>query len=74
MLDMGTALTIDQPKLIGQRRQAEVGIVRAEQQTMFGTVALPLYAIVRPDGSAIASFPGLTRDASAFLAFLQRAN
>lgn len=43
------------------------------QQSMFGTVALPLYAIVRPDGSAVAAFPGLTRDPEAFLSFLRRA-
>jgi thiol:disulfide interchange protein DsbD len=36
----------------------------------FGTVALPLYAIVRPDGSIVNTFPGLTRDADQFLAFL----
>jgi thiol:disulfide interchange protein DsbD len=36
----------------------------------FGTVALPLYAILRPDGSAVKTFPGLTRDADQFLAFL----
>src|SRR6185369_5129304 len=27
------------------------------QQSMFGTVALPLYAIVRADGTAVATFP-----------------
>ena len=37
----------------------------------FGTVALALYAIVRPDGSIVKTFPGLTRDADQFLAFLQ---
>ena len=36
----------------------------------FGTVALPLYAIVRPDGRVVKTFPGLTRDADEFLAFL----
>jgi thiol:disulfide interchange protein DsbD len=36
----------------------------------FGTVALPLYAIVRPDGRIVKTFPGLTRDADEFLAFL----
>lgn len=38
----------------------------------FGTVALPLYAIVRPDGSTIATFPGLTRNPQQFLEFLAK--
>jgi thiol:disulfide interchange protein len=41
------------------------------QQEKFGTVALPLYAILRTDGSPIATFPGLTRNTAEFLAFLQ---
>jgi hypothetical protein len=39
----------------------------------FGTVAVPRYAILNPDGTAVATFPGLTRDPSAFPAF-PRAN
>ena len=31
------------------------------QQERFGTVALPYYAILRADGSPVATFPGLTR-------------
>ncbi len=42
------------------------------QQEKFGTVALPLYAIVRSDGSAVATFPGLTRNAPEFVAFLEK--
>jgi thiol:disulfide interchange protein DsbD len=42
------------------------------QQEKFGTVALPLYSIVRPDGFVVATFPGLTRNASEFLIFLQK--
>jgi thiol:disulfide interchange protein len=42
------------------------------QQQMFHTVALPLYVILRPDGTPVATFPGLTRDAGAFLDFLRR--
>jgi thiol:disulfide interchange protein DsbD len=42
------------------------------QQEKFGTVALPLYAIVRPDGSVIATFAGLTRNSNEFVAFLKR--
>jgi thiol:disulfide interchange protein DsbD len=41
------------------------------QQQMFHTVALPLYAILRPDGTPIATFSGLTRDPVAFVAFLR---
>lgn len=37
----------------------------------FGTVALPLYAIVSPAGKTLATFPGLTRNPNEFLAFLQ---
>jgi thiol:disulfide interchange protein DsbD len=43
------------------------------QQGKFGTVALPLYAILRSDGTTVATFPGLTRNTSEFLAFLQKA-
>jgi thiol:disulfide interchange protein len=42
------------------------------QQETFGTVALPLYAIVRSDGSAVATFAGLTRNSNEFVAFLKR--
>ena len=42
------------------------------EQEKFGTVALPLYALVRPDGTTVASFPGLTRNSAEFLAFLKR--
>jgi len=43
------------------------------QQDQFKTVALPLYAIVDPDRRAIATFAGLTRDQTEFLAFLHTA-
>jgi thiol:disulfide interchange protein DsbD len=43
------------------------------QQRQFRTVALPLYVILKPDGTPVATFPGLTRDAGAFLDFLRRA-
>ena len=45
---------------------------QAMQQARYGTVALPFYAIVAPDGRTLASFPGLTRDPDEFLAFLHR--
>jgi thiol:disulfide interchange protein DsbD len=37
---------------------------------MFQTSAIPFYAIVDPDGKVIAKFPGATRDAKEYLAFL----
>jgi len=40
------------------------------QAQKFQTVALPLYAIVDPDGNTITSFAGLTRDKSEFLKFI----
>ena len=47
---------------------------QALQAQRFGTVALPLYVIVRPDGTTpIAQFLGMTRDESEFLAFLAAA-
>jgi thiol:disulfide interchange protein DsbD len=38
----------------------------------FNTVAEPYYAILDPDESVIATFPGLTKDPAEFLAFLQK--
>ena len=45
---------------------------QAFQQAQFNTVALPLYAIVDANGRTVAALPGLTRDPSTFVAFLQR--
>lgn len=45
---------------------------QALQQAQFNTVALPLYAIVDASGRTVATLPGLTRDPSRFVAFLQR--
>ena len=42
------------------------------QQEKFGTVALPFYVILRSDGSVSETFPGLTKNASEFMAFLSR--
>jgi thiol:disulfide interchange protein DsbD len=42
------------------------------EQRLFGTVALPLYAALGPDGRPRATFLGMTRDASEFTAFLER--
>jgi len=43
------------------------------EQDMFGTVALPFYAIVDANGKTIASFPGLTRSEDEFVRFLRQA-
>lgn len=40
------------------------------QEREFGTVALPLYAIVDADGRTVRTFAGLTRSPAEFLAFL----
>jgi thiol:disulfide interchange protein DsbD len=46
---------------------------QAFQEKTFGTVALPLYAVVDADGKVRATFSGLTRSPSDFIAFLRRA-
>jgi thiol:disulfide interchange protein len=46
---------------------------QAFQEQTFGTVALPLYAVVDADGKVRATFTGLTRNPAEFIAFLQRA-
>jgi thiol:disulfide interchange protein len=46
---------------------------QAFQEKTFGTVALPLYAVVDADGDVRATFSGLTRNPADFIAFLQRA-
>ena len=40
------------------------------QEDRFGTVALPLYAIVDGQGRTVRTFPGLTRNPAEFLSFL----
>jgi hypothetical protein len=42
------------------------------EEKRFGTVAIPFYAILDPDEHTIATFPGLTRNASEFETFLKR--
>ena len=42
------------------------------QRDTFGTVALPYYAILSPDGTPRVAFGGLTRDRALFVSFLQR--
>ena len=47
---------------------------QAFQEKTFGTVALPLYAIVDGEGKIRGTFTGLTRDPAEFIAFLRRAS
>jgi thiol:disulfide interchange protein DsbD len=46
---------------------------QAFQERQFGTVALPLYAVVDSEGKVRATFTGLTRNPAEFIAFLRRA-
>lgn len=46
---------------------------QAFQEKTFGTVALPLYAVLDADGNVRATFSGLTRKPADFIAFLRRA-
>jgi thiol:disulfide interchange protein DsbD len=46
---------------------------QAFEQERFGTVALPLYAVVDDRGETRATFLGMTRDAAEFIEFLGRA-
>lgn len=43
------------------------------QKNAFGTIALPLYAVVDENGATISTFLGLTRDRGEFLRFLEGA-
>lgn len=42
------------------------------ERRLFGTVALPYYAVFRPDGQPVVAFGGLTRNAEEFTAFLKQ--
>lgn len=42
------------------------------QEERFGTVALPLYAIITPDDQIVARFEGLTRNENEFVGFLKK--
>lgn len=46
---------------------------QAFQEKTFGTVALPLYAVMTSDGKVRATFSGLTRNPAEFIAFLKGA-
>jgi thiol:disulfide interchange protein DsbD len=42
------------------------------EQDLFGTVALPFYAIFDADGKPLATFAGLTRNTQEFVDFLKK--
>ena len=42
------------------------------QLKTYGTVAIPFYAIVGPEGNTVTTFPGLTRNAKEWLDFLKK--
>jgi thiol:disulfide interchange protein DsbD len=42
------------------------------EQDLFGTVALPFYAIMDSNGKLVATFPGLTRNKTEFIDFLNK--
>jgi thiol:disulfide interchange protein DsbD len=42
------------------------------EQSLFGTVALPYYAVMQPDGRPTLGFGGLTRDSAQYVAFLRK--
>jgi thiol:disulfide interchange protein len=42
------------------------------QSKTYGTVAIPFYAIVGPEGNTVTTFPGLTRNATEWLDFLKK--
>lgn len=42
------------------------------ERDRFGTIALPLYALMSPDDQVIATFPGMTRDVREFVDFLKK--
>ncbi|MBN1446702.1 MAG: thioredoxin family protein [Bacteroidetes bacterium] len=44
---------------------------REFQETRFGTVALPLYVTLMPDGEKLDAFPGMTRKPQEFVRFLE---
>jgi thiol:disulfide interchange protein DsbD len=42
------------------------------ERERFGTIALPFYALISAEDTTLATFPGLTRDADEFIAFLRQ--
>jgi thiol:disulfide interchange protein len=42
------------------------------ERQMFGTVALPYYAVLKPSGEPVVAFGGLTRDSNEYVNFLRK--
>ena len=42
------------------------------EQRLFGTVALPYYAVFTPAGQPVVAFGGLTRTSAQYVAFLRK--
>jgi len=59
-------------ELVTDRKDAVSEANEKLEETKFGTVSEPYYAIVRPDGSVVATFEGRTTDAPKFLSFLSQ--
>ncbi len=59
-------------RLYTDGRGEEYRRFQALQRDTFGTVALPYYAVLSPQGTPVVAFGGLTRDADHFVSFLQR--
>jgi thiol:disulfide interchange protein len=67
--------TLDQFILVRLYTDGDGEIYERQQQMeqdLFGTVALPYYAIMDADGKPIATFPGLTRSPKEFIDFLKK--
>ncbi len=64
-------------RLVRVRLYTDTGPLQQQYRDLqvqrFQTAALPFYAILRADGTAVATFDGLTRDEAAFVAFLDQA-
>jgi thiol:disulfide interchange protein len=64
-------------KLVTDRRNTPANSQRSAryvemQEKQFGSVALPFYVILAPDGTVRATFDGFTRDNAAYEAFLKK--
>ena len=67
--------TLDQFILVRLYTDGEGDVYERQQQMeqdLFGTVALPFYAVMDGDGKPIATYPGLTRSADEFIDFLNK--
>lgn len=57
-------------QLYTDRQTPEDNANQKLQQKLTGTIVLPVYVVVSPEGKVLSSFPGLTREPQAFAAFL----